>query len=628
MVVSGQVVSFHKPKSTMSEMTSYDVVIVGGGIAGAFLARQLKLERPNLSIVVLEQAREIDNLKVGESTVEVAAHYMIVRLNLGTYLYQHQLPKNGLRFFFDNADKSLPLTRMSEIGSDHMPYCPSFQLERAALERDLVDLNRAIGIDVRLGAKVVDVAMADGAPRSQGSVSEHRVVYEDGDSRHEIRCRWLCDASGRRHLVSRRLGHKVHKEERLPTAAAWGRYRNVAGLDGVNDPEWRARVRWTSRHLSTNHMMYDGYWIWFIPLAGDLMSVGVVYDKSRIGDTLRTRTAFESFLREHRAPRDLLEGAVFEDFQSYAHLPYRSDVYFSEDRWALTGEAGAFTDPFYSPGSDFIATANEFIASMIASDLDGDEASFQTKARTYNDYYRFKYESTIRLYTDLYPVFGSYEVFRLKYLLDFNNYYNLLVWPFMADKLRDVAFLREELRFADRILMAQSTMAKQFVAMAERLRASGEYFARNEGLFSNGLCGVRELERRLGPELDEKFRRDQVQRNYGSVFASVLERAIGHAGLSTRDVVLKELNFPAVVLWKDIDEKAVGTFFERIGLRLKKDLRREFPDVPIERVEVGRGGPRGNDVPVRIVSAIDPNLLGAVEARALELWNARDSNLE
>src|SRR4029078_4542170 len=127
------------------------------GIAGGFLARQLRLARPELSILVLEAAEKIDNFKVGESTGEVAANYMIRKLNLGTYLYQHQLPKNGLRFFFDSEKKDLPLTEMSEIGSDHIPFHPSFQLERAALERDLVTMNRELGAEVELGAKVTAI---------------------------------------------------------------------------------------------------------------------------------------------------------------------------------------------------------------------------------------------------------------------------------------------------------------------------------------------------------------------------------------------------------------------------------------------------------------------------------------
>lgn len=70
-------------------------------------------------------------------------------------------------------------------------------------------------------------------------------------------------------------------------------------------------------------------------------------------------------MNSHRSSRDLMQGAEFVDFQAYAHLPYYTEQYFSKDRWALTGEAGAFVDPFYSPGSDFIATANEFIVSIV-----------------------------------------------------------------------------------------------------------------------------------------------------------------------------------------------------------------------------------------------------------------------
>ena len=193
-------------------MRAYDVVIIGSGIAGGFLTRQLRRTLPDLSVLVLESAPQMDDYKVGESTVEVAASYMIRRLDLGTYLYQHQLPKNGLRFFFDSAGKDLPLQRMSEIGSDHLPFHPSFQLERAKLERDLVTMNRASGAEVELGAKVTDLRI-DGEGR-------HAVVYEQGGERREVSCRWLCDASGRRQLLLRKLGVKVHKDTRLNTGAA------------------------------------------------------------------------------------------------------------------------------------------------------------------------------------------------------------------------------------------------------------------------------------------------------------------------------------------------------------------------------------------------------------------------
>ena len=54
------------------------------------------------------------------------------------------------------------------------------------------------------------------------------------------------------------------------------------------------------------------------------------------------------------------------------HFPHGCARVFSNERWALTGEAGVFTDPFYSPGSDFIGIGNDLITEMILRDGDGD----------------------------------------------------------------------------------------------------------------------------------------------------------------------------------------------------------------------------------------------------------------
>ena len=590
---------------------TYDVVIMGSGIAGAFLARQLKLTKPELSILVIEAQTKIDDYKVGESTVEVAAHYMIRRLNLGTYLYQHQLPKNGLRFFFDSPEKDLPLTEMSEIGSDHMPHHPSFQLNRATLERDMVAMNLAAGIDVQLGAKVTDFSI--------DANSKHTVTYEQNGEAHTVSCRWLCDASGRRHLIQRKLGHKVHKETRLNTGAGWARYENLPGMDEVRDHEWRARVKYTSRYLSTNHMMYDGYWLWFIPLNGDVMSVGAVFDKDRISNGPRNAEQFDAFMCSHRSSRDLMEGSRLVDYQGYAHLPYYSDVYYSRDRWALTGEAGAFPDPFYSPGSDFISTANEFITSMIESEMAGDTPAFHEKVDVYNAYHRYKYENVIRLYIGLYPVFGTYEVFRLKYLLDFNNYYNLVVWPFMDGKLTDVGFLREELKISDRILQAMSTSAHHLRTLSESLLSRGEYFAQNKGRYANGLNGVQHLENVINRPIDPDFRRREVDKAFASVFASIMERTSQSPGFATRQRVLQELGVPQVMLFKEVNDESYQKLIAKITTNLERDLRKEFPDAPIERVVIG------SDASVDVLGE-SPHRARIVE-RARELWNARGNSL-
>ena len=111
-----------------------DVAILGGGLAGNFLARQLRRALPDLRIGLFEKATE-RSWKVGESSVEITGNYLVRRLALSRYLYEHHLPKNGLRYFFDGPERQTCLTRMSEVGTHGLPYHPAFQIDRARMER-------------------------------------------------------------------------------------------------------------------------------------------------------------------------------------------------------------------------------------------------------------------------------------------------------------------------------------------------------------------------------------------------------------------------------------------------------------------------------------------------------------
>ena len=107
---------------------SREVIIVGGGLAGLTLSLQLKRVRPETSVLVLERrahdAREAA-FKVGESTVEVGAHYYAEVVGLRDHLERDQLPKYGLRFFMPAGGRSrlaggnpvYPATRSTAGGS-------------------------------------------------------------------------------------------------------------------------------------------------------------------------------------------------------------------------------------------------------------------------------------------------------------------------------------------------------------------------------------------------------------------------------------------------------------------------------------------------------------------------------
>ena len=398
-----------------------DVAILGGGLAGNLLARQLRRTLPQLSVALFERSRET-SFKVGESTVEIASNYLIRRLGLSTYLYENQLPKNGLRFFFDTPAKDAAMVDMSEIGSGHLPLFPSFQIDRQRIEADLMRMNRADGVQLHVGARAHDLKLheQDGPPGSQTASGMHEFTVTEGDrdggARYPVRARWLIDASGRASAIARLKDLRVATPEH-GIAAAWGRFTGHADMDDWGPPAWRARVGHTARTLSTNHFCYPGYWIWFIPLGRGVMSVGWVGDRAIFRDEMRKPDGFLEFLRGHRAAWDLLKDrAELIDVLAYKQLAYGTRQFFGGgDRWFMTGEAAAFTDPFYSPGSDFISVENDMITDMITRDLAGEpRAQIAERSAVYDEFMRFRFQATLLLYRDLYPVLGSFELLKLK----------------------------------------------------------------------------------------------------------------------------------------------------------------------------------------------------------------------
>ena len=222
----------------------YDVAILGGGMAGSLLARQLRREVPEASVLVVEKARERSQ-KVGESTVDVCGKYLTKRLGLSSYLYREHLPKNGLRFFFDREDRSGALEELSEIGSTGLVPLPAFQIDRARFDADLLRMNAASGVEVRLGVRAARV-------EREGELHEI-ALEEEGLASDVVRARWLIDASGRASVLARARGLR---EPALPeNAAVWGRFRGIADLDDIGPEPFRARVRHTARALSTNHFL-------------------------------------------------------------------------------------------------------------------------------------------------------------------------------------------------------------------------------------------------------------------------------------------------------------------------------------------------------------------------------------
>lgn len=462
-----------------------DVAILGGGLAGNLLARQLRRRLPGLRVGLFERATQ-RAYKVGESTVEIASHYLIRRQGLSRYLYEEHLPKNGIRYFFDTPERDTPLTEMSELGTVNLPFHPTFQIDRARMEADLLEMNRRDGVDLRLGVEVAGVEPgADGAP--------HHVRLEGPEGRERLAARWLVDATGRPGLLARHFGLRAPEPEHR-IGSVWARFEGVADVDQLGDDAWRARVRHTARGLSTLHFLHRGYWIWVIPLRGGLTSVGVVGEPVRDA-RLRTPEGFRRFLDGHRAVRELLAFAKPLDFGSLARIAFGTQRFFHPDRWAVIGEAATAADPLYSPGSDFIALENDFVTDLVAREAEGETGErLARRLDLYDRFMAFRHEAVMRLYRGLYGTLGSYELMRVKWDFDIGSYHNLWVAPYMTDQLMEPAFLRRQLRQQRFVLALMDNFTKLFRHVEAELLARGEYHRGNRGAFSYGLEHIDFLE--------------------------------------------------------------------------------------------------------------------------------------
>jgi flavin-dependent dehydrogenase len=409
-----------------------DLTILGGGLAGLSLALQCRQQIPDAKITVLEKRQHPvpeAAFKVGESTVEVAAHYFGRVLGLRDHILDRQLPKLGLRFFFPAGDNSRIEDRL-ELGGKRYAPCPSYQLDRGRFENHLADQCLEQGVQFIDQATITKIDMG-----KRGAA--HRVTYEIDRESHETTARWVVDASGRRAFLKRQL------DMQMPSShvgnAAWFRFSKHIKIDDWSDNSaWQeGHVDKTGRWYSTNHLMGKGYWVWLIPLASGSTSMGIVaaeeFHSLSDFNSLEKATAW---LEKHEPQcADAVKANLdnIQDFRAIKHYGTECKQVFSGNRWGITGEAGFFHDPFYSPGSDFIAFSNTFLTDLIQRDLSG--KGFRIRAFSYDRIFKRFYYGTKTAYQDQYRMFGNPTVMPVKILWDYMVYWSITAFVFMQGRM-------------------------------------------------------------------------------------------------------------------------------------------------------------------------------------------------
>jgi flavin-dependent dehydrogenase len=328
-----------------------------------------------------------------------------------------------MRFWFYN-DETEALDQCSEIGGRMLSRLISFQVDRARLDQEILDRAAQAGAEVWRPADVGSVELNAGGTQ--------KIQVRHGGEVRTVHARWVVDASGVAAILARRNGWFRPNTEH-PTAAAWSRWKGVKDWDGYElarkYPDWQ-RACYGIRSTATNHMVGDGWWAWFIPLKGGDTSVGVVLDQrlaqlpeeGPIGDRIKR------FLSVHPVARELLADARWEegDVHWRKNLPYYSTT-FAGDGFALVGDAGAFLDPFYSPGMDWIAFTCLSSVRLILAQQKGEEGLAGLIAKHNRDFsnsYRRWFEG---IYKNKYDFMGEFDLMRVAFVLDIGLYYTGVV---------------------------------------------------------------------------------------------------------------------------------------------------------------------------------------------------------
>jgi flavin-dependent dehydrogenase len=334
---------------------AYDVVVIGGGPAGASTGA-LTAEHGH-STLILERS-ELPRFHVGESLIP-ETFWTLKRLGLVERLQESAYPrKYSVQFFSEGLKPSAPFY------FDQYKDCESsqtWQVWRDSFDQMLLDRATELGATVHAKAQVID-AHFDG---DQATGVRVKVAGPNGQRiEKDIACKVLVDATGQSAFLASRLGLK-ETDPALKKGTVWSYFEDARRDPGKD--EGATLIMQTAGKQS---------WFWFIPLPGNIASIGCTADM----DVLFSggATAEEAFNRElDRCPAmvDRLADAT----QVRDYMTTKDYTYYARQGagpgWTLVGDAYGFIDPVYSSGVFLALKSGEFAADAIHDAFDKNDFS-------------------------------------------------------------------------------------------------------------------------------------------------------------------------------------------------------------------------------------------------------------
>lgn len=338
-------------KSADDRRESFDVAVIGAGPAGATVAN---LTAAGGARTLLVERSAEPRLKVGESLMP-ATYWTLARLGVLERMRRSAFPRKlSVQFFGPEGRGSAPFYFRD---ADPHESSQTWQVRRDEFDRLLCDAATDRGAHVRWGHTVREVRFD--AERAVG------LTVDSPAGPYAVDASVVVDASGQSALLAGRLGLR-DPDPCLRNAAYWCHVRGALRDEG--DDGGATLILHTAEKRS---------WFWFIPLADDTASVGVVGSvdylvRKRDGGP---REVFDEELALCPALAARLEGCrrigpmrVSRDFS------YRVGR-LAGDGWVAVGDAAGFIDPIYSSGVFLALKSGEMAADAVVAALEAGDPS-------------------------------------------------------------------------------------------------------------------------------------------------------------------------------------------------------------------------------------------------------------
>jgi flavin-dependent dehydrogenase len=245
---------------------------------------------------------------------------------------------------------------------DNKPHecSQTWQVVRSEFDQMMLTNAREHGVDAREGVRVLEV-LFDGE-RAVGVT-----VKDESGEITEVRAKVVVDASGQNGLLMNKLRLRLW-DPVLNKGAIWtyweGAYRDTGRDEGAT------MVLQTASRKG---------WFWYIPLHGNIVSVGVVapFDYLFKGRGDYAQTYEEEVERCPAVKQRVSSGTRVTGYFATKDYSYRSKQV-AGDGWVLIGDAFGFLDPLYSSGVLLALRSGEMAADAIVEGLrSGDTSAAQ-----------------------------------------------------------------------------------------------------------------------------------------------------------------------------------------------------------------------------------------------------------